>query len=676
MIVLKELFGKFHPLILHLPIGILFYAYLKYAYDLFFKKAVKPDVRFALILGAVTAVFASLSGWTLAGSGEFSGSTMTYHKWLGIGTSALAVLLVLLQSKFSAKQFFGIFTVLIGLISATGHFGGSLTHGEDFLSISDKETVKYGAEELKNAHVFDDLVMGIANDKCVSCHNENKSKGGLRMITQEDWKKGGESGPILTAGNASSSLVSKRIHLPRTDEEHMPPTGKKQLETVEIQFLDWWMNSMSTYDHTLDELSPSDEVMEWITEIFVKEKIDVAFADEQVVSNLISDGIKLSSMGEDLPWLAASLRNSSNLNRDFSRLKKIDKQLYELDLTGSGLTSKEIRKVNLFENIHSLNLSNTDINSSAFNKIKPRNSYEVINLIGTKVDKGIFKQLKKYKSLRKLFVWNTEIDSEVIESWKSELPGIDIVSGADLSIFKSVQMEAPIVEAEKDIFKDSVEISLITQAPNSEIFYTLDGSPPTTESAKYNGPFYVTSSSHVQAIVSKEGWESSEPSSKTVVQARYIAQSLKLKEQPEERYKGDGGETLIDQVKGTESFTDGRWLGFQEKHVDATITMDSVTQLNSVTVSLLQDYVSYIYYPSGFTVRTSVDGVSYTDPLQYDIPLLNSPEPKELKNFMIKLPDVRAQYIKVFITSRLRNPDWHPAPGAPCWVFVDEILIE
>ena len=36
----------------------------------------------------------------------------------------------------------------------------------------------------------------------------------------------------------------------------------------------------------------------------------------------------------------------------------------------------------------------------------------------------------------------------------------------------------------------------------------------------------------------------------------------------------------------------------------------------------------------------------------------------------------RARYIKVDIESQKHNPAWHAAPGAACWLFIDEIVAE
>ena len=456
----------------------------------------------------------------------------------------------------------------------------------------------------------------------------------------------------------------------------MPPKGKQQLTREEIDFIDWWVANMTTYDEELNALNPTGEVMDLVQEIFVKEEYDVSPADPLLVESLRSRGVKLSSMGTDVPWLAASLRNSGNLKASFKDLLKVKDQIYELDLAGAGITSKEIKYVNSFENLQSLSLANAAITTEDFTKVKPRESMRSINVVGTKIDQTAYEHFKKFTSLEKIFVWNSSIEQEIVDKWKKEMPQWRIVSGADLSIFKSVKLEAPIIAVEKDIFTDSILVSLITQAPKSQVFYTLDGSPPDSSSFEYQAPFYVFKSSQVKAIVRKSDWEDSAPSAQTIMRAKYEAKNVVLKEPPAERYQGKGPKSLIDLEKGSEDFTDGQWLGFQGKHIEAIVTLDSLVELNSVTLSFQQDYVSYIYYPSGITVRTSPDGEIYGNPVNYDIPLLEAPEGKRLENFLVRLPKVEAQYVKIFLTSRLKNPDWHPAPGAPSWVFIDEILVE
>ena len=81
---LIDIFGKFHPVLLHLPIGIFVYAYLHLGFDLFFSKRNKAvDITFALAIGLIAAVLSSISGYLLSENGDYAGKLVNWHKWLG-----------------------------------------------------------------------------------------------------------------------------------------------------------------------------------------------------------------------------------------------------------------------------------------------------------------------------------------------------------------------------------------------------------------------------------------------------------------------------------------------------------------------------------------------------------------------------------------------------------------
>jgi uncharacterized membrane protein len=91
--------------------------------------------------------------------------------------------------------------------------------------------------------VFKDLLMPIFEAKCNKCHNEEKSKGDLRMDTHEMLMKGGEAEPgkTIIPGKPDESLAISRIMLPLEDDEHMPPEGKDQMTPEETALLRWWI---------------------------------------------------------------------------------------------------------------------------------------------------------------------------------------------------------------------------------------------------------------------------------------------------------------------------------------------------------------------------------------------------------------------------------------------------
>jgi uncharacterized repeat protein (TIGR03806 family) len=79
-----------------------------------------------------------------------------------------------------------------------------------------------------------------------------------------------------------------------------------------------------------------------------------------------------------------------------------------------------------------------------------------------------------------------------------------------LSIFgNSLFLATPLISPGGGLFTDSVTVTLSDASPNSTIYYTLDGTVPTTNSLVYAGPFVLTTSASVQAIAAEPGAASS-----------------------------------------------------------------------------------------------------------------------------------------------------------------------
>ena len=64
---------------------------------------------------------------------------------------------------------------------------------------------------------------------------------------------------------------------------------------------------------------------------------------------------------------------------------------------------------------------------------------------------------------------------------------------------------APIISPNGGRFRRKVNVSLWETTPGATIYYTIDGTPPTTSSTIYNSPFRLTRSKLVQAIAIKNG---------------------------------------------------------------------------------------------------------------------------------------------------------------------------
>jgi uncharacterized membrane protein len=262
---LVQFIGRLHPLLVHLPIGFIVLLATVEALALLprFKHAASAS-RVIVALSVPVVIFSAACGWVLSWSGGYDENTLWWHKWLGTALVPAIIFLALLQWRGWITIYRIWLAATVVLLSVAGHFGGSLTHGSDYLSLLWKfsgskpdpaTTIASGGNDGPAAPpVFVSVIQPILSEYCVDCHNAEKSKGGLRMDTAELLFAGGDSGPALERGNASASLLIQRLHLPEDDDDHMPPSGKKQPSSTQIAMLEWWINVGAPLDRSVEEL--------------------------------------------------------------------------------------------------------------------------------------------------------------------------------------------------------------------------------------------------------------------------------------------------------------------------------------------------------------------------------------------------------------------------------------
>lgn len=131
--------GRFHPLLVHLPIGILLIGILMHSLskkETF--KYLKKSVPFILAIGALSAIISCILGYLLSYQGSYDEDALSNHQWLGIAVTIISIFAYLSSiwkktKKNSLINSIMMIAILIGL-SFTGHLGGNLTHGSAYLT--------------------------------------------------------------------------------------------------------------------------------------------------------------------------------------------------------------------------------------------------------------------------------------------------------------------------------------------------------------------------------------------------------------------------------------------------------------------------------------------------------------------------------------------------------------
>ena len=674
--------GKFHPVILHIPIGFLLLAFMMEGHDHWKKQnQFQAAISFSLFWGMVGAIIAAGTGYLLALNGSYEEALLSNHQWLGFGVAGLSVLLYLFN-KSQSNFYFPLFSVIIVGVLATGHLGGSLTHGSDFLSpYAESPSAKKRIADIENARVYPDLIQPILKEKCVRCHSTSKTKGDLLLATIEGIQKGGKTGAVLVKGDADKSLMLQRVHLPLAKKEHMPPKGKKQLLTDEIALLTWWIKEGADFKMRVKDLPKDEKIKSILNKFIVPEddisSIQVAAIGESILQKIRAKGIPIFRVAKDNPFVEVDLSRKKDLPSGILKnLNPVAKQLISLNLGASNIQDSDLDVIGNFPHLQKLLLQQTAISDKGIVKLKKLAYLTHLNLYGTKVTDESLPNLSELKRLKKLYLWKTNTTSEGVAKFVNSKPKTEVNTGIDKSIFGNVQLKAPAVIAEKDLFKDSMAVELTTNLKAVEIYYTIDGSEPDSTSNLYAEPIILSQTTNLKFIAVKAGWTSSEISNKQFVKVKYVPKTIKLDKPPKEKYKANGPASLVDLEKGSTTFTDGNWLGFQKQHFTATLDLGKPETISSITVGTMEATGSYIFFPKGIKVAVSKDGSNYQEVVAAKYPTATENKPTELANFTESFPAKTARYVRIKIESNLVNPDWHPAPGAACWVFVDEISIE
>ena len=225
---------------------------------------------YVLALLAPAAVGTALCGWLLAGSGDYAHGLLQAHRLLGIATAGLCVLMAVFH-RFGWRRSYLASLGLGGLLLVpAAHFGASLTHGSDYLLGAAPPSLRAwfgkGAATpsaripIETNDVFASVIQPILQRRCGDCHNPEKHKADLCVDSFDSLLKGGIHGPVILPGQAAESPLVKRLLLPSSDEDHMPPEGKPQPDSREIAVLQWWISVGAPRRPAVPDLLPPAEL--------------------------------------------------------------------------------------------------------------------------------------------------------------------------------------------------------------------------------------------------------------------------------------------------------------------------------------------------------------------------------------------------------------------------------
>jgi uncharacterized membrane protein/mono/diheme cytochrome c family protein len=679
-----QVFGRMHPMLLHLPIGFFVLVIVLLLFKNQFKrKSFQKTYQLILAFTAISLVVTALMGTALSREGGYDGSVLNRHFIFGVLVSVLAAVLVgiPLTKKLSTVVYMLTATGFI-LIVLTGHFGAALTHGENYL-LAPLQLEKKPQANKDSLTIFTAAISPVLEKKCTSCHNPNKKKGELILTDQENILKGGESGGVLIAGKPNESEMTKRLHLDIAHDDHMPPSGKPQLSHNEIRLLEKWILEGANFKTYWNSVATTDSIKllgEAVLATYQKPKetqYEFDYASTDKVKKLNNPFRSVSQLSASTPALKANYSLAQYFKPEsLQDLSEIKLQLTELNLSGMPIGDNDVDQIAVFKNLELLNLNNTQLTDEGLKKLTPLSRLRKLSVAGTKVTASGLENLSQIKTLEEVYVWNTSAKATDVEKLKIKLPSIAWNVGFVPNENEKLKLTPPILKNESFILGEDEKIIYKHNLPGTQIRYTIDGtSPDSVNGTIYTQPITLTAHTTVKTIATKNEWRKSNETEHRFFKKGISQVQAKLITIPHKDYKSNGASILTDgQTGDPNSFREGTWLGYRENKFEASFQLPTTTQLKEVTILYNENIGSYIMPPKEVEIwgGENINDLKQLKKINPEQPAKYEPNKVGVINTTV---DCTCQIIKIIAAPVANLPSWHSGKGEKGWVMVSEVIL-
>ena len=695
--------GNFHPVVLHLPIGAFLFTLLLFAYQKFTNIKLTIPIRLGLIFSFTSAIVSSILGYILQFYGEYDNSLVNFHMWLAVLTTLLIGLIYFLHKKNEDNKYIAhSFVSAVIFMTVTGHYGGSITHGKDYLKLPEiNQTVRFVSYD--SIHVYNDVVSSIIDSKCVKCHNMSKSKGGLMLTSEGEMIKGGENGKIFLSNNSSDSKLYTYLNLPLNDKMHMPPDGNSQLTENEKNIIKMWIDSGAQFDGFTKIVDDdySNEILNYLPPLVAS----VDPPSKNSLIKLIENNFRIERISIESNFIDLKYDGKSFGSKQFNLLLKVSENIQRLDLSNIDFSMINSTKLKKLKNLKYLNLTNTNFNSEDLYFIPE--TVQILILSKNNIEPENLLEISSRPQLKKVFAYNTVSDHELKKSLADQSNN-KIYFGISLQDFSSLEgfpLEKPIIEANgieinpnpitdinpkfnRTLFVDSISVKVIEAISQPLYRYTTDETQPDSLSSVYNGPVVFTKSGNFNVKAFKKGYRTSIAKSFYFDKIKSRINSYNLLTKAIDPYNND---ILFDGQLASLDFRDGKWNGFiheedeekakQQGRIEnsGNLIVDFELPLNKniseIAISCMESINNgFILLPETISLYDITDDdeelISYLK-----IPKSTVGEADSKRVFKLSLKSQNIQKVRLKIESNRKLPKGHVAEGQPGWLFIDEIYV-
>jgi uncharacterized membrane protein/mono/diheme cytochrome c family protein len=684
--------GRMHPLLLHFPIVILLIAMLleffRFKPENYNNQFYRNFLQNLLLVGSLFAAVTVIMGLFLSKEEGYGGDTLTWHKWTGAGIFFLASFIYWIRNSGwynapAAKT--GALLTVIGLV-LTGHYGATLTHGDNFILEPILAQQQSSLVPLEDAVVYRDIIRPIFEQKCVSCHNPDKLKGELILSDPESIKKGGKSGKLYVPGNPAMSLLLQRVHLPVEDKKHMPPSGKAQLTPEEVILLTLWVKQNSDFNRKVIDL-PETDSLRVIASARLKpakviESYDFNAADEKTITKLNNDYRTVAPLAKESPALSVNIYNQNAFNsKQLEELGEVSKQIVSLNLTKMPVKDEHLKLIGKFENLRRLDLNFTNVTAKGLSELSQLKHLKFLTLSGTKINFPDFeKVIKSFKALKSVTLWNTPFTGDQLSALQKSNRNITFVGGFKDDGKDPLKLNTPQIRNESMIFAASTPLQLKHPIKGVELRFTLDGTEPDSiSSAIFEDKTLLRENATVKVRAFKTGWFGSDMATFDFYKSTFKPDSVRLLFPLNRVHQAEGAHTFFDKKLGEIGANNPAWANNWGAVRDNDMVLLSQfykpVTVSSVGFRYMIEEDTGIFPPELVEIWGGNDPAKLRLLAKVKASLPAKGDKPIIKSIYAKFKPETVSYLKIIGRPVVEMPEWHRNKGKRALLLVDEMFI-
>jgi uncharacterized membrane protein len=467
--------GRFHPLLVHLPIGFLLLACAfeliawrraslagPHALDAAVRSHWRDASGAALLLGALAAVTAVVTGLLLGESGGYGGDTFEWHERIGILTALVSLAASVIWLRIRAARPPSLAAVRVYracsgvrgvLVAIGGPLGGTLTHGEGYLTDHAPAPLRAWLARVglaaapavaatasgEQANAYQAVVRPVLDTHCTACHRSGFAKGALVLDTTDGIRKGGEHGAAFVSGRSLASDAIRRVFLPASHPDVMPPAGRAGLRPGDAALLRWWVDAGMPFDKKIADLEIGDDtrpILEGVVGPLRRggptlPATDPGPIDAAAVATAERAGLSVVPIEPARHFVEVHATNAGSGFGDGSlgALDRLGPHVVWLDLGGTRVSDAGLTHVASLTNLTRLHLNRTQVGDAGLASLKTLAALEYLNLYGTRVTDEGLAHLAALPRLKVVYLWQTAVTVPALDRLRAAHPRLDVQAG-------------------------------------------------------------------------------------------------------------------------------------------------------------------------------------------------------------------------------------------------------